>query len=114
MSNIFAEDDEFQIYQNQMEDFLCSVPKNEEYSIADRSALMQENMSTNSKDWVKSFESVGSGQSMSIEGSSLRQNSSITSRGASQSKLIPPSDASLVSELTDLSAGLRSMGLEKK
>eukprot|EP00547_Thalassionema_nitzschioides_P014617 CAMPEP_0194233116 /NCGR_PEP_ID=MMETSP0158-20130606/1199_1 /TAXON_ID=33649 /ORGANISM="Thalassionema nitzschioides, Strain L26-B" /LENGTH=403 /DNA_ID=CAMNT_0038965957 /DNA_START=36 /DNA_END=1247 /DNA_ORIENTATION=+ len=86
MENVFDDEDSdgdgddlisYTTYQKQMQDYLDSAPKGEngdEYSITDRSMVM-ETMSSNSKEWVKSFQSLGSqGSAMMMSvGTSLRE-----------------------------------------
>jgi hypothetical protein len=169
MENIFDDEDfdgeeddilSYATYQKQMTEFLDSAPKGEnadEYSVTDRSILM-ETMSTNSKEWVKSFQSLGSNGSnmmMSI-GTSIRDvedmpppdsisrsdmmsnpsqkmmkqtgNNSISmlsdlsdfssirnksTRSGRMQNAKAPSNFSMMSELTDLSEGLKDMGLQQ-
>ena len=121
MENVFDDEDEyddgglsFESYQNQMQEFLANAPKGEtgdEYSITDRSLLM-ETMSTNSKDWVKSVQSVGSGSMMLSIGNSLRDVDTpegmsrpdmSVSRSLKMKQANANSSMSMMSDLTDLS-----------
>ena len=173
MENVFDDEDfdgdeddnlSYATYQKQVNEFLSSAKVDyDEYSITDRSILM-EAMSTTSKEWVKSFQSVGSGNDndnasammMSI-GNSLRDaddsadmpppdslpksglasmrsqkmaqagNNSISmlsdltdfssirnksTRSGKMQNAKAPSNFSMMSELTDLSEGLKDMGLQ--
>lgn len=172
MENVFDDEDfdgdeddnlSYATYQKQVNEFLSSAKIDlDEYSITDRSILM-EAMSTTSKEWVKSFQSVGSGNDnasammMSI-GNSLRDvddnadmpppdslpksglasmrsqkmtqagNNSISmlsdltdfssirnksTRSGKMQNGKTPSNFSMMSELTDLSEGLKDMGLQQ-
>mmetsp|Transcript_37111 Transcript_37111/g.42343 ORF Transcript_37111/g.42343 Transcript_37111/m.42343 type:complete len:376 (-) Transcript_37111:199-1326(-) len=142
-------------FQKQMQDFMESTKggNGDEYSITDRSIVM-DTMSSNSKDWVKSFQSLGSSSAMMSIGTSLREAtedgadlSAVDSDGKTRlqkeksksngcismlsdladlsysrqkstrlgkmngSKAM--SNFSVLSELTDLSEGLKDMGLKR-
>lgn len=129
MENVFDDEDfdgdeddllSYATYQKQMQEFLDSAPKGEngdEYSITDRSILM-ETMSTNSKEWVKSFQSLGSNGSnmmMSI-GTSLRdveempppdslsRSDMMSNRSQKMMKQTGNNSISMLSDLTDFSS----------
>eukprot|EP00545_Synedropsis_sp_CCMP1620_P007354 CAMPEP_0119008638 /NCGR_PEP_ID=MMETSP1176-20130426/3834_1 /TAXON_ID=265551 /ORGANISM="Synedropsis recta cf, Strain CCMP1620" /LENGTH=417 /DNA_ID=CAMNT_0006961009 /DNA_START=41 /DNA_END=1294 /DNA_ORIENTATION=- len=127
MENVFDDEDfdgdeddllSYATYQRQMQDFLDSAPKGEngdEYSITDRSILM-ETMSTNSKEWVKSFASLdGSNMMMSI-GTSLRdveempppdslsRSDMMSNRSQKMMKQTGNNSISMLSDLTDFSS----------
>lgn len=162
----FDDDDEdslsYNTYQRQMQEYLASANADvDEYSITDRSILM-ETMSTTSKEWIRSFQSVNSSHDnasammMSI-GNSLRDvddsadmpppdslprsglaslrsqkmshagNNSISmlsdltdfssarnksTRSGRMQTSKAPSNFSMMSELTDLSEGLKDLGLQ--
>jgi hypothetical protein len=175
MENVFDDDDDFDgddddtlsyaTYQKQMQEYLESAKGDgDEYSITDRSILM-EAMSTTSREWIRSFQSVGSGNdngsalmsignslrdvednvvmpppdalqkvagtSSSIRGqkmvqaagnasismlSDLSDFSSMRNKSTRSGKLQnskAPSNLSMMSELTDLSEGLKDMGLQR-
>uniref|UniRef100_A0A7S1CY08 DUF6824 domain-containing protein n=1 Tax=Cyclophora tenuis TaxID=216820 RepID=A0A7S1CY08_CYCTE len=122
MENVFDDEEDvedgglsFEAYQNQMQEFLANAPKGEagdEYSITDRSLLM-ETLSTNSKDWVKSVQSVESGSAMMLSiGNSLRDVDApesmsrpdiSVSRSLKMKQATANSSMSMMSDLTDLS-----------
>ena len=118
MENIFDDEDDigdeglsFEAYQSQMQEFLANAPKGDEYSVTDRSLLM-ETMSTTSKDWVKSVQSVGSGSAMMLSiGNSLRDvDEGVSrpempeSRSLKMKQANANSSLSMMSDLTDLSS----------
>jgi len=128
MENVFDDEDSdgdgddlisYTTYQKQMQDYLDSAPKGEngdEYSITDRSIVM-ETMSSNSREWVKSFQSLGS------QGSGMMMSVGTSLRGVEDGADMPPPEGtsrpgisaarsqrpkmqnsiSMLSDLTDLS-----------
>lgn len=125
MENVFDDEDSdgdgddlisYTTYQKQMQDYLDSAPKGEngdEYSITDRSIVM-ETMSSNSREWVKSFQSLGS------QGSAMMMSVGTSLREVEDGAEMPPpgpgvpagrsqrpkmqNSISMLSDLTDLSA----------
>jgi len=112
MEDVFDDEDcgdgddlfSYTTYQKQMQDFLESTKgeNGDAYSITDRSIVM-ETMSSNSREWVKSFQSLGSGSAMMSIGNSLRE---ATEDGADLSAVFSDGKTRLQKEKTKLDGSI--------
>ena len=100
MANVFDdegldsdEDDtlSYATYQKQMHEFLEStkVQSGDEYSVTDRSILM-ETMSSTSKEWGKSFQSIDNGGDADADGSTMMMSIGTSIRDVEDSAEMPP------------------------